>query len=642
MYRPLSTIILCICMLIGFTVNAQSNDRMQQLQTRLEQLTPTLPGLKEPVQLAISGASVQEFMSALGRSNNLSLSVDPKLNFRVNNNFNNVTALNILLYLAKQYNLDITTTGNIIHLSPYIDPSTLIKAPPRQFSVRYNALGNTLTMELANDTLSAVAKRITELSGKNVVVPTSLQAKRVSGYYNNAPFNEALEKLAYANEIKMQRTSDNFYIFQPLEEGEQLYVNGDRNTSVRKTFKPAPNANSANTGLYSRMVNGEKVLSADATNASILELVKAASLETGKSYFLYSDIKGTISMHATDLSYENFLNALLKGTEYTFSKDGSIYLIGERKLEGLRTNKAIQLQQRHIDTVLAMIPAEWKKGVEIREFREQNTLLLSGSRPQIAEIEALVKQLDVLVPMVLIEVTLLDVRKSRNTATGIRAGISDSVKTGGEILSGLNFTVGARSVNDFLGKISSFTSINLGRVVPNFYVSLKALEASDNVEVRSVPKLSTLNGHTASLSIGSSRYYEIKTQNVIPSITNPTSIFTSQFNKVEANLGINITPVVSGDDQITLKIKVDISDFIGTPPNNAPPPTSNSKFESIVRAHNEDMIVLGGIERFENSETGSGIPLLQRIPILKWIFSSRSKTRSKVVTVVFIKPTIIT
>jgi len=160
------------------------------------------------------------------------------------------------------------------------------------------------------------------------------------------------------------------------------------------------------------------------------------------------------------------------------------------------------------------------------------------------------------------------------------------------------------------------------------------------VEVRSVPKLSTLNGHVANLSIGSKRYYSTKTQNVIPSLTTQT-VVTEQFTPVEANLEIKIRPVVSGDDQVTLNINVDISDFIGDPPENAPPPTSTSKFESIIRAKNEDMIVLGGLERTESSESGSGVPFLSRVPVLKWLFSSRSKSNSKVVTIVFIKPTII-
>jgi type IV pilus assembly protein PilQ len=207
------------------------------------------------------------------------------------------------------------------------------------------------------------------------------------------------------------------------------------------------------------------------------------------------------------------------------------------------------------------------------------------------------------------------------------------------VLPGIDYTFGAGSINDFLSRLGRNNSINLGRVTPNFYASIKALETNNNVEIRSVPKLSTLNGHIANLSIGSKRYYSTETQNVIPSFSSQTLI-TREFTPVEANLAINIKPVVSGDDQVTLNIKVDISDFIGNPGPNEPPPTSTSKFESIIRARNEDMIVLGGLERTESTNNGSGVPLLSRIPVLKWFFSRKEKGTNKVVTIVFIKPTI--
>jgi type IV pilus assembly protein PilQ len=181
----------------------------------------------------------------------------------------------------------------------------------------------------------------------------------------------------------------------------------------------------------------------------------------------------------------------------------------------------------------------------------------------------------------------------------------------------------------------------LGHVVPSFYVSLQASENKANTEIRSVPKVSTLNGHFATFSIGNSRWYKNTTSNVIPSSATSQTILSNTYTETKADLKIEIKPIVSGDDQVTLNIKVNISDFTSIPTDGSPPPTSNSNFQSIIRAHNEDTIVLGGIERTENDESGSGIPILSRIPILKYIFSSRSKTKAKVVTVVFIKPTII-
>ena len=627
---------------LSFSVLAQQTEerRLAGVRERLEALSVTLPSLKEPVQLTVTGASVQEFLRAMARSNTLNINIDPSLNFKIYNSFNNETPLNILVFLAKEYQLDINMIGSIISVVPLKKVVPVI--PPRELNISYDAPANALSLELNNDTLTAVAKKIVSVSGKNVVVPAALFSKTVSGFFSNAPFEDALSKLSYANGIRFIKTGDNIYLFEPLKEGEEFYINQDNNPDVRKVFKPATPQSAGNGGfqLVSRTVNGRKLLFVEASNTPIIDLVKAAAKEYNLNYFLYSDLKGNITTHVDNMSFDDFLGSMFQGTLYTFRKDDNRYLIGDRTLEGLRATRVIQLQNRSIDTVQQMIPVDLRKGVDIKEFREQNTLLLTGSAPEIQNLETYIKQLDKLVPLILIEVTLVDVRKGKTVKTGISAGVADSVKTGGTILPGIDYTFGANSINAFLAKLGKNNSINLGRVSPNFYVGLSALESNQNVEIRSVPKLSTLNGHTANLSIGSTRYYSTQTQNVIPSL-NTQTVITQQFTPVEANLSIFIKPIVSGDDQVTLNIKVDISDFIGNPPTNQPPPTSTSKFESIIRAKNEDMIVLGGLERTEKSENGSGVPFLSRIPIIKWLFSSREKSNNKIVTIVFIKPTII-
>lgn len=612
-------------------------DRVNAVTERLNNLSQTIPELNQKVRLNVSDVSIQEFLRALAQTNKLNLSIDPALNFKIYNNFTNETAKNILIFLAKEYNLQITNVGSIISITRMLVPAPVIAQ--KIFTVEYDRLKDELSVELNNDSLVAVAKRITSLSQVNIIVPNTLISKQISGFLSKAPIGSGLEKLAYANGLKLVKTADQVYIFQALEENEELYINNQKNTSVRKSIKPFAGQNVQNLNIESRLSNGVTLVSADAANVSILDLLKAAAQETNINYFLYSEIRGNISMRVLDISFDDLLTAMFQNTDYTFRNDHGVYLIGERKSEGLRSSRIIQLQNRSLDTIQNMIPTEWKRGVEIKEFREQNTILLSGSSPQVNEIADFIKKLDKLVPMVLIEVTMIDIRKGKMVKTGISAGV-DTVSTGGTVFPGLDYTFGSKSINRFLSSLGRNNSVNLGRVTPNFYVTLSALETNSNVEVRSVPKLSTLNGHSASLSIGSTRYYSTTTQNVIPSLTTQT-VVTQQFTAVEANLDIDIKPVVSGDNQITLNIKVDISDFVGDPPLNAPPPTSTSKFESIVRAKNEDMIVLGGIERTESSETGSGVPLLSRIPILKWLFSSKSKGTSKVVTVVFIKPTII-
>ena len=620
---------------------AQQKDRIQVIQRKLDSMAISTTGLGQSVQLTFSNVTIQDYLLALGRTNNISISIDPKLNFTINDSFTGVTAANILVFLAKKYSLEVAIVGSIIYVTPYVDPSQFVKPARKEINAKYNPADNTLSLELENDSLTAVAKKITQVSGKNVVVPNSLQGKKLNGFIKSALFETAMDKLAYSNELKMTKTSDNYYLFEPLGADEELYINGDKSTSVRHSYKPPAPAIAGRNGVYSRVLNGQKLVSADAVNAPLADLVKQASQELNKNYSIYSDLKGTVTIHVNDVSYDNFLSLLFKGTDFTFHVENDVYLIGDHKLEGLRTYRIVQLQHRSLDTVLAMVPAEWKKGIELKEFREQNSLLLSGSAAQISEVENFIKQLDVIVPVILIEVTIIDISKSRTVATGITMGVGDSVKTGGTLLPGVGFTFSASSINNFLSSISKWSSVDLGHVVPNFYATLNALETTGNADVRSVPKLSALNGHAATLSIGNSVFYKNSTQNVTPTTATVSSIVTNTYVESDANMEISIKPVVSGDEQVTLGIKVGIVDFTSIPTDGSPPPKSTSKFETSLRVHNEDTIVLGGIERTETDDNVSGTPLLSRIPILKYLFSTRSKTNKKVITVLFIKPTIL-
>lgn len=624
--------------------------RYEELEQRLRDLSAVSPGLNETVDFSVSGASIQEFLRGLAESHNLNISVDPALNVRIYNNFTNEKVYNILLFVAKEYELDIQFVGSIMSFKKYNPPPVVqAVAPPKDILVKYNSYNNLLSLDLKNDTLEKVVKKITQSTKKNVILSSGLNGKIINVYIEDMPFENAIQKMAYANSLKVVKTDDDFYVVKSIEEGEDLLVTNDpkkKKNNYQKTQNSKINTGTQGSGNNSSLfveVNedslGRKTISLDAVNAPISDVIKAVSEEIGNSYFLFSDIKGNTTTRVNNVKFDDFLGRLLQGTDYTYKIDNKIYMIGERKLEGLRANKVVQFQYRSLDAVQDIIPAELKKGVEIKEFKELNSILLSGSLPQIMEIEAFVRQLDKVVPMVMIEVILMDVRKGRTLKTGISAGVADSVKTGGSIFPGIDFKFGSKSINDFLGWMGSNNVFNIGRVTPQFYVGLSALETNNNVNVRSTPKLSTLNGHDANLSIGSTRYYALKTQNVVGSLT-PQTVVTEQYNAVQANLSVNIKPIVSGDDQVTLNIDVSITDFTDSPVSG-PPPSSTSQFKSIVRVRNEEMVVLGGLERTESSEGGSGVPLLSRIPVIKWLFSSRTKSKNKIVSVVFIKPTII-
>jgi type II secretory pathway component HofQ len=118
-------------------------------------------------------------------------------------------------------------------------------------------------------------------------------------------------------------------------------------------------------------------------------------------------------------------------------------------------------------------------------------------------------------------------------------------------------------------------------------------------------------------------------------------LWTRNWKSVKAELGVKITPNISADNNVTLAIEVNQSNFTARIEPDAPPGQVSRTFNSLIRVKDGDMILLGGLEEIKKQDTGSGVPFLARVPVLKWFFSRRLKDNSDKKLNIFIKPTII-
>lgn len=615
------TLLLCM---IGSVLIAQ--DRFPLIETKLKELSASSPGLIEKVELSVNGASIQDFVRGLAVTNGLNISVDAPLTQKIYNNFSGVTVSEVLLFLCKKYDLDITFIGAIMSMTQFsTPPPPPVKYVSKPVKLQYDKSSTNLSLDLTGDSLSLVMKEVARQSGANIIYTPDLAGKLLHGFVQNLTLADALEKMAFANGLKVTPSGGVFYL-------EKTDPNSKNGFAAKGVNSPSP-------GLSLKAENG--LISVNAKNTPISEIINAVSGEMGYNYFLFSEPKNQTTLTVDNVTYEEFLGFLLNGTDYTFKKEQEIYLIGDRNLESLRATEVLQLQNRTVDKVIEMIPGELKKGVELKMFPDQNSLIVSGSLPRITEIRQFLLEVDKLVPNVVIEVILADVRDSKTVSTGIEAGLGNQPKsTGGSVFPGVDLTLSSSSINEIITGVNGFGIVNLGNVTPNFYINLKALETQGLLKLRSTPKLSTLNGHEASMSIGKTEYYLETSNNVIGS-QNPQNIITQQYKSVNADLTITINPIVSGDDQITLEITVKQSTFTERINPSAPPGTITREFKSLIRIKNGQTIILGGLEENSTSDTGSGVPWLSRIPVIKWFFSSRTKAKTNSKLSVFIKPSIV-
>jgi len=600
---------------------------------RADSLVKSIPALDSKVDISVSNISIQEFLRAIARSSGLNLNVDPDINENVVNNFTDVKVMDMLIFLERNYPIDVEVIGNIINIRKRV----VVKTIETDFKgVKYDSIRRMITLDYYQADLNQVAREITKVTEYNVILAPSISNLKVNGYVEDMPLKGAMEQFAFSNNLKVRITGVGYYVLEPVPQKDKTVTTSQQQNTRNKSRVPEKEEYTLD---VKQLSTGEVVI--HCTNAPLEQVISAVGDEMKENYYISTKMEGTISMQSEAVDFSSFLEDALKGSAYLFQEQGGIFIVGSKESPSLKNVDIFQFQNRTLDKVVELLPEDVKQELMITEFPDLNSLLISSDESRIRNLKGLLTSIDKTVPVILIEVIIVNVSKNFTISTGIEAGIGDApVQTQGKIFPGVDIQMGANEINKVLSGFNGFGVLNLGNVNANFYLLLKAMEEQGILDVSSTPKLSTLNGHEATMNIGNTEYYLEETSNYIGS-QNPSLSTAKIYKSVKAELAVTIRPIVSGDDQITLEILVEQSDFTERISKEAPPGTVNRKFESMIRVKNQETIILGGLEEKRFQDSSSGTPILSRIPVLKWLFSSRTRQDQKSKLNIFIKPTII-
>lgn len=193
------------------------------------------------------------------------------------------------------------------------------------------------------------------------------------------------------------------------------------------------------------------------------------------------------ALHVKNVDLPALFSVLFAGTPFTYREENGIFLFGSTtKNNELVLTRVIPMRYRSADKIVELIPTAMKTGMQVQLFPDQNSIIATGSTRQVREVERFLESIDRSVPLITIEVLIVDSRKSVIREVGITAGLGDKpVKTGGTLSPGVAVSLSASSINKLINSFNGFGSINLGKVTPDFYLNLKALEDAGNIELRS-------------------------------------------------------------------------------------------------------------------------------------------------------------
>ena len=179
---------------------------------------------------------------------------------------------------------------------------------------------------------------------------------------------------------------------------------------------------------------------------------------------------------------------------------------------------------------------------------------------------------------------------------------------------------------------------------------LQLLESFGTVRVLSSPKLSVLNNQTALLRVVDNIVY-FNVQSSTTSVVNSGSTFSVTTTAVTVPVGfvMNVTPQISDDDTVLLNVKPSTTRLIRfvNDPNpiltipNQVPQLRMREMESLIKVNSGQMAVLGGLIEDSVNDIEDTIPVVNSIPFLGSLFSSRNRNNTKTELVVFLRPVVV-
>lgn len=180
---------------------------------------------------------------------------------------------------------------------------------------------------------------------------------------------------------------------------------------------------------------------------------------------------------------------------------------------------------------------------------------------------------------------------------------------------------------------------------------LSLLQTQGSVQVLSSPRVSTVNNQKAVIRVGSDEYFVTGVSNNTTS--NATSVSSTpniELSPFFSGISLDVTPQISEEGEVTLHIHPVVSDVtdqlkvftIGDKNFSLPLALRGIReSDSIVKAANGQVIVLGGLMQESKSNVDGKRPLLGDIPLVNSLFRTKNKSSKKTELVILLRPLVV-
>lgn len=264
---------------------------------------------------------------------------------------------------------------------------------------------------------------------------------------------------------------------------------------------------------------------------------------------------------------------------------------------------------------------------------------------------------------VILEARIIEVELSDAFRSGINWQLLDSIDghpfsfgqaAGANLFGKGTSNIAGLSASDLL---TSFNPAATGGVnyfsysSTDFNAFIELLETQGSTRVLSSPRVSTVNNQKAVIKVGTDEFFVTGvTSRTAAGGTGSTAASSVELTPFFSGIALDVTPQVSRNGEVILHIHPTVSEvtdqtktFTVSGEEESLPLAFSSvrESDSIIRASNGQLVVIGGLMKDSATRNRGGLPLLGRIPGLGNAFSNRAETSRKTELVILLRPIVV-
>ncbi|MCP5185863.1 MAG: hypothetical protein H6993_18000 [Pseudomonadales bacterium] len=360
-------------------------------------------------------------------------------------------------------------------------------------------------------------------------------------------------------------------------------------------------------------------------NTEITQVIDMISRQERVNVLVPAKLTGEISLNLYDVPVEKALASVASAGGYALEKRGDTFFIINRDEVGQYADGDVtqlrwyQLSYADGEKVSEMVEKYLSRYGKVSYIADRKILVVEDSPDFLARVDRLLAAVDARPRQVMIEAKILEV--TLNDAENLGIDWSDLFQSRGG-----NGSYGQQGFSAGVDAPGFFFDV----VTPNVSVTLNALRDEGRLRTLSTPKLVALENQEASVVIGDRRGYQVTT--TINQVT------TESIEFLESGVILRVMVQIDDDNHVLMSVHPEVStgavDANGIPSQNTTEVTTN------ILVPSGETVFIGGLIKKSETERRRSVPVLNRIPGVRRLFSGTENTQITTETVVLITPVI--